>query len=162
MNSVADWMKNSWVNDLLVLNNTWIWPALEALHFFGMCLLFGALIIMDLRLVGLEKGTAVVDIDKLAPIALAGFAINLFTGILFCFGDPHRYFINIAFHLKMMLILLAGLNFLYYKWKISPLVAHLGPNEDTPTIAKAIGAASLILWLGVLAFGRLIAYLGPQ
>lgn len=159
MNSILDWMESTWINGL-VLDYAWTWPALESLHFFGMCLLFGALIIMDLRLIGFEKAASVIATDKLYGMALAGFGINAFTGLLFCFGDPYRYAINISFQIKMLLVLLAVVNFLYYKAKVEPLVVNLGPGEDTPAVAKAVGAASLVLWLGVLSFGRLIPYLG--
>lgn len=159
MDSILDWMQGTWINGI-VTGYAWSWPALEALHFFGMCLLFGALIIMDLRLVGFEKAASVIATDKLYPMALAGFCINAFTGILFCFGDPFRYAINISFQTKMVLVLLAGLNFFYYKLKVEPKVVNLGPGEDTPAVAKVVGATSLLLWTGVLTFGRLIPYLG--
>lgn len=160
MNSIANWMQNSWVNGLLVENGAWSWPALETLHFIGMCMLFGALLIMDFRLLGWEKAAAVVDTAKLSHFALAGFSLNFLTGVLFCFGDPHRYFINIAFQTKMALLLLAGLNFLYFKLKVQPLLANVGPTESASGIAKCSAAASLLLWLGVLSLGRLIPYLG--
>lgn len=159
MNAILDWMQSTWINQLAV-GYAWSWPTLESLHFFGMTLLFGALLIMDLRLLGYERGASIVSIDRLVPIAMVGFGINLITGIIFCFGDPYRYAVNISFQLKMLLVLLAGLNFLYYKFKVEPMVINLGPGEDTPPIAKAVGAASLILWLGVLTYGRLIPYLG--
>jgi len=159
MASIIDWMQSTWINNLAV-GYAWSWPTLETLHFFGMCVLFGALIIMDLRLIGWEKAAAVVDTDKLYPIALAGFSINLITGIIFCFGDPGRYFINISFQIKMVLLLLAGLNFLFYKIKVEHMLADIGPGQDTPAIAKVVGAASLVLWTGVLTYGRLSPYLG--
>jgi hypothetical protein len=159
MNAILDWMQSTWINQLAV-GYAWSWPTLESLHFIGMTLLFGALIIMDLRLLGFEKASAVIATDHLVPIAFTGFGINLISGIIFCFGDPHRYAINISFQLKMLLVFLAGLNFLYYKFKVEPQVINLGPGEDTPPIAKFVGGASLVLWLGVLSYGRLIPYLG--
>ena len=159
MDSIIDWMQGTWINQLAV-GYAWSWPTLETLHFFGMCLLFGALIIMDLRLIGWDKAAAVIETDKLYPIALVGFGINLITGVIFCFGDPGRYFVNIAFQTKMVLVLLAGLNFLFYKFRVEDMLAAVGPGEDTPSVAKAVGAASLVLWLGVLSYGRLIPYLG--
>lgn len=160
MDSLADWMQSTWITDFLVANNEWIWSTLETFHFFGMCLLFGSLLIMDLRLIGWEKASAVFDTNKLAPMALAGFGVNLITGIVFCFADPHRYLINISFQIKMLLILLAGLNFLYFKLRIEPAASKIGAGEDTAAIAKISGAVSLLVWFGVLAFGRLIPYLG--
>jgi hypothetical protein len=162
MNVITDWMQSTWIFDFLVANNAWVWPALETSHFFGMCLLFGALIIIDLRLIGWEKASAVAETDKLAVVVLIGFGINFVTGIFFCFGDPNRYFVNIAFQIKLALILLAGLNFFFYKFKVIPIVTGLGPGEDTPTTARFAGVASFVLWLGVLCFGRLIPYLEFQ
>jgi len=159
LSSILDWMESTWINNLAV-GYSWTWPTLESLHFLGMCLLFGALLIMDLRLVGFEKAAAVISTDRLYPMALTGFGINLTTGIIFLFGDPYRYAINISFQLKMALLFLAALNFLYYKFKVEPMVIDIGPGEDTPAVAKFVGAASLVLWLGVLSFGRLIPYLG--
>jgi hypothetical protein len=159
MNAILDWMQSTWINQLAV-GYAWSWPTLESLHFIGMTLLFGAIIIMDLRLLGFEKASSVIATDHLVPIAFTGFGINLISGIIFCFGDPHRYAINISFQLKMLLVFLAGLNFLFYKFKVEPKVINLGPGEDTPPIAKFVGAASHILWLGVLSYGRLIPYLG--
>ena len=152
-------MESTWIANI-ALGYTWSWPILETLHFFGMCVLFGALLVMDLRLLGWEKAAAIVDTDKLYTIAMAGFVINLITGIFFIFGNPTRYFPNIAFQLKMALILLAGLNFLFYKLRVEQMLTSVGPGDDTPAMAKAIGATSLILWLGVLSYGRLIPYLG--
>jgi hypothetical protein len=94
------------------------------------------------------------------PVAIVSFAINMITGLGFVFGDPHTYFANWAFWAKMILIVLAGLNFLLYYLVVEPKVVRLGPNDATPLLAKSVGALSLIFWFGVLSFGRLLPYLG--
>jgi hypothetical protein len=159
MQELADWLESTWLNGL-VLGYAWTWPTLETLHFVGLCLLIGAILIMDLRLIGLQRIIPLAAVHRLVPVAFIGFGINLITGVLFCFGDPHRYFINISFQLKMLLVLLAGLNALIYYLKVEPALARAAPDADTPPLAKAVGAASIALWIGVLAFGRLIPYLG--
>lgn len=159
MNSVLDWMQGTWVN-ALALNHMWSWPTLETLHFLGMSMLIGAIIVMDLRLIGFERVIPAFTMHSLLPLAFIGFGINLLTGIVFLFGDPHRYAVNISFQLKMVLVLLAGLNALVYAVKVAPALATAGPHANTPPLAKAVGAASLALWLGVVCFGRLIPYLG--
>jgi hypothetical protein len=160
MNPILDWMQTTWLNHL-ALDYTWTWPICETLHFIGMSLLFGSILIMDLRLIGVQHSLiSSLSIHKMLPMAFIGFGINLLTGIVFIFGDPHRYAINISFQLKMILVLLAGLNALLYSVKVAPIIANAPPNADTPPIAKAVGAASILLWTGVLCFGRLIPYLG--
>jgi hypothetical protein len=159
MNAILDWMQTTWISNFAV-GYAWSWPMLESAHFLGMCLLFGALLVMDLRLIGFEKAGSIIAVDKLMSLAIAGFSINLVSGIIFCFGDPHRYAINISFQLKMLFLFLAVVNFLYYKYKIDPMIATLGPGEATPAIARTVGVLSLLFWLAVLSFGRLIPYLG--
>src|SRR5690606_14003253 len=159
MDSVLDWMETTWLNSL-ALNYTWTWPILETFHFIGMSLLIGAILVMDLRLRGVQRVIPSATVHKLLPLAFIGFGINLVTGIVFVFGDPHRYAVNPSFQIKMVLIVLAGLNALLYAIKVAPQLASQPPTGDTPAIAKAVGAASLALWIGVICFGRLIPYLG--
>ena len=154
------WMEGTWLNDL-ALGPQWSWPILETLHFTGMCLLFGPIIIMDLRLMGFDRlQLPAAAAHKLIPLTLAGFSINLLTGIIFMFGNPYRYAMNISFFIKMWLVLFAALNALYFWRKVLPVLERLGPHEDTPSQIKLVGLLSLASWTGVLCFGRLIPYLG--
>lgn len=159
MNAVMDWMTSTWINQV-VLGYAWSWPTLETLHFLALCLLLGSLLIMDLRLIGFQSIIPLRAVHALMPLAIASFAINLITGLGFLFGDPYLYYANWAFWAKMALVGLAGVNFLVYFTKVEPAILKLGPNDPTPALAKAVGAMSLIFWFGVLAFGRLLPYLG--
>src|SRR5690606_24516627 len=159
MNSVLDWMETTWLNGL-ALNYAWTWPILETFHFIGMSLLIGAILVMDLRLLGVQRVIPSATVHKLLPLAFIGFGLNLLTGIVFVFGDPHRYAVNPSFQIKMVLIVLAGLHALLYALKAAPQLASRPQTADTPPFARAVGAASLALWIGVSCFGRLIPYLG--
>jgi hypothetical protein len=160
MNPILDWMETSWLNHF-ALDYTWTWVICETLHFMGMSLLFGSILVMDLRLIGVQHSLiSSLSIHRMLPVAFLGFGINLATGIVFIFGLPQRYAINISFQIKMVLVLLAGLNSLLYWIKVAPVLAAARPHADTPPLAKAVGAASILLWTGVLCFGRLIPYLG--
>jgi len=138
----------------------WTWPIMETIHFFGLCLLLGGLIVIDLRLLGVNRIIPTMTVHDLLPIVIFGFVLNLVTGVLFFVGDPHRYAPNIAFQLKMVLVVLAGLNALYYQKKIAPEIDGWTEHSEIPMNAKVVGATSLILWFGVLAYGRLIPYVG--
>ena len=146
---------NSWI-----LSSAWLWPLLEIIHFVGLSLLLGALLIVDLRLAGYLRRLNVVTAHRLLPWATAGFALNLTTGVLFFLGDPGRYAINIGFQIKMVLVLIAGLNALWFLLSIRPKVVGWDPHGDTPTLAKAVAWVSLAAWFGVLLLGRLIPYIG--
>jgi len=159
MAALYDWMESTWINSL-VMDYPWTWTTLETLHFLGLCLLIGAVLIMDLRLIGFQRVIPLGAVHGLMPVAIVGFAINLITGLGFLFGNPNLYAPNYAFWLKMVLVLLAGLNFLFFLFKVEPSLAKLDPHAPTPTLAKAVGAASLVFWFGVLTYGRLLPYLG--
>src|SRR4029450_9172385 len=108
----------------------------------------GSLMIMDLRLIGFNRLIPLQAMHSLMPVAIVSFAINLITGLGFIFGDPHTYFANWAFWAKMLLVVLAGRNFLLYSPQAEPKIIILGPNEPTPALAKAVGSLSLIFWFG--------------
>ncbi len=91
---------NTWV-----LSTYWLWPLLEIIHFIGLSLLMGSILIVDLRLAGYLKQIDIMSTHRLLPWAAAGFMMNLATGFLFFFGDPGRYSINIGFQIKMVLVL---------------------------------------------------------
>lgn len=159
MDGLYDWMQTSWFNHL-VMDYAWSWPTLETLHFLGLCMLIGALLVMDLRLIGFQRAIPLAAVHALTPVAIAGFVINLITGLGFLFGDPRLYVVNYAFWVKMALIVLAGVNYLVFAFKVEPRLLALGPEQSTPMAAKVVGASSLVLWFGVLSYGRLLPYLG--
>ena len=146
---------NSWI-----LTTTWLWPFLEIIHFIGLSLLLGSMLVIDIRLAGFIRNMDIMRTHDLLPLAAIGLFINMVTGLLFLMGDPARYLINIGFQIKMALILLAGLNALLFSLRIKPVMTQWDPYGDTNTEAKVIAYISLILWFGVLLLGRLIPYVG--
>jgi hypothetical protein len=156
---VLAWMESSWLHSFM--HEPWTWVITETIHFTGMCLLFGPIIIIDLRLVGVgRRFISASSVHVLIPVALVGFGMNLVTGVMFCFGLPYRYAMNISFQIKMVLVVLAGINALYFWRKASRALAAIGSNDDPPLELKLVGITSLLLWTGVIGFGRMIPYLG--
>jgi hypothetical protein len=138
----------------------WLWPVMEITHFIGLTLLLGGLIVIDLRMAGFFRSIDPAATHKLLPAVILGFSLNLITGILFFYGDPMRYSINIGFQLKMLLVLLAGINAAMYHWKVDPILQTMDRNAASPPIAKVVAYTSLLSWTGVLLLGRLIPYVG--
>ena len=139
----------------------WLWPVLEIIHFFGLTLLMGGLIIVDLRMIGFFSTINLKGVKKLLPFVIFGFLLNLITGILFVYGDPSRYAINIGFQIKLILILIAGCNAAIYHFRVEGYALELGSSSIRPPLTiKLVGLTSLSLWTGVLLLGRLIPYVG--
>lgn len=159
MQAFLTWVEHSWLA-ALVNDSSWMFPTLEALHFIGLILLMGSLIVVDLRLMGVGSEAPVDAITRFIPWSMLGFVINLVSGVLFFASDPANYYFNTAFRLKMLAVLLAGLNLLWFKQSVHPIiVAGGGGQVELPASASVIGGASLFLWISVIVFGRLIPYL---
>jgi hypothetical protein len=148
----------------LMNDHAWLWPAFEMAHFVGMVLLIGTVGLFDLRMLGFARGLPTAPLQRLIPFGLAGFAINLLTGLGFIAGNQWavtEYGENPAFHWKVACMALAGLNALaFYVTGLSHRVDALGPTDSAPLAAKAIATIGLTLWVGVICFGRLLPYLG--
>ena len=157
-NDLASFALDSSLNEWIAATY-WLWPVLEILHFIGLSLLFGGLLIVDLRMLGWFASLQQLRVNKLLPLVICGFAINLITGVLFYFGDPARYSANIAFKIKMGLILLAGCNALFHHVLLVRSVPAQTEVLSQP-FQKFSAVISLLAWLGVLLFGRLIPYIG--
>jgi uncharacterized membrane protein len=133
----------------------WIWPALETLHFLGLILIVAAIGGLNLRLLGFVKDLPVAPLHRLLPWGIAGFVINIITGILFFIGMPFFYAWNPLFHLKMATVVVAGATLVLFNCSSAfRSLAKLGPGEDPPATAKFIAASSLFLWLVIIVLGR--------
>jgi hypothetical protein len=74
-------------------------------------------------------------------------------------GGPGEYLGNLAFQLKMLVVLIAGLNLLvFYVTGVQRQLAGVAPDGDAPLNAKVIAIVSLVAWFGVIVFGRFIMY----
>ncbi len=157
MESLINWLNSTALNKF-IMSEAWLWPSLEIAHFFGLCLLLGSLIIFDLRMIGIAKAVPLKSIETFMTVALIGFLINLFTGIIFIVGDPDRYIPNIAFRLKMLLMVVAGLNVAYYMRRLRPQVLDGIEGDEISGGARYVAALSLFLWTSIIVLGRIIPY----
>ena len=152
--SIADSGLNQWISETY-----WLWPVLEIFHFIGLSIMLGALLIIDARLLGMLRTYDAGSVKRLVPLVWVGFCINLASGTMFFVGDPMRYSVNIGFQIKMLLILIAGLNVVVYQLQVRPQLTGWN-TVSVPTIARLVAIASLVTWGGVLLLGRLIPYVG--
>jgi hypothetical protein len=156
--SFAAWIEATALREFL-LSIRWLWALCETFHFFGLTLLIGITGFFDLRLMGFMKSVPLSTARALMPWALFGFALNAVTGVLFFLTFPARYTDNGAFLAKILFIGIAGLNALFFETKLGARAMSLGANEDGPTSLKIVGAVSLVSWIAVLYFGRMLPYL---
>jgi uncharacterized membrane protein len=146
------------IGDAMV-NLKWGWPASETVHFIGLSLLFGVVLLVDLRMLGFLKGIPYSTLHRLLPWGVLGFGVNVVTGILFFIGAPPDFYVNNpVFIWKLALILVAGANALYFTVFEQPWTLAAG---DAPPIAAKVAAASgILLWTGVIFCGQMLPFFG--
>ena len=141
----------------LMIINKWWWAFMMDMHFFGLVLLIGTIGMLNLRVLGFVKQVPIAALNKLVPWGLAGFGMNVTTGLLAFIGMPTFYTHDIAFVLKIAAILLAAAAMaVFYLSGAYRDCEALGPEKDAPLGAKLIAGTSLVLWFAVIVLGRYI------
>jgi hypothetical protein len=141
-----------------VKTSIWMFPTLQTVHLFGMCALVGGVAIFDMRVLGVAKGLSLSALRRLLPLSFMGFGANLLTGILFFVSNPIGYEANQAFRIKMLFVLLAGVNALWFELAFGRQVPSWGPGVEAPRAAKTGCFVSLALWASVIIAGRLMPF----
>jgi hypothetical protein len=143
-----------------MLNSTWLWPLCETLHFVGLALLLGTAGLFDLRLMGFLRRVPLSAAMKMRPWAGAGVLINVVTGLMFFVGAPKQYIGNPAWYAKLAFLAIAILNIVFFETRQGSRMLAMSGEEDTPLSFKIAGAVSIVAWLGVLYFGRMLPFIG--
>lgn len=157
--SISQWLEQTGLG-AGVRDSTWLFPIIETVHIIGIALLVGSTSILDLRLMGLVYREQ--PVSKLAwrflPWAWAGFLIQVITGVLLFASEATKMIDNLSFQVKMVLIVVAGLNALVFHLIAYQSVGRWDNDRVAPLSARAAGLFSILLWFGIVAAGRWIAY----
>ena len=146
------------IGDAMV-NLKWGWPASETVHFIGLSLLFGVVLLVDLRMLGFMKGIPYSALHRLLPWGMLGFGVNVVTGMLFFIGAPPDFYVNNpVFIWKLAAILVAGANALYFT--VLEQAWTVGAGDNPPVAAKVAAASGILLWVGVIFCGQMLPFFG--
>jgi hypothetical protein len=138
----------------------WLYPTVEIVHIIGFVMLVGAAAMFDLRLLGLARQLPVADLAQhLLRWARLSLLLVIPSGFLMFVAHATEMAENPAFRLKLLLIVVAGLNAAGFHRGPFQLVRNWNQNGAIPATAKAAAVLSLVLWVGVIACGRMLAYL---
>jgi hypothetical protein len=137
---------------------SWVWPACETLHFVGLCLLFGVVLIVNLRLLGVGKTLiSVAALSQLLPLGMLGFGLNMITGMMFFVATPEQY-TGSFFFLKMTLIVAGALNLLCLM--LGKTLESMGSGDDAGIWTRLLAASSILIWVAVVFCGHMLPWLG--
>lgn len=139
---------------LFVRESVWLFPVIEAIHLLGLCLLGGALLVVDLRLLGSGlTGTPVANLARQArPWLVTAVVVMITTGLLLFLSESVKCYYNQSFWVKITTFPLA----LAFTFAVRQRV--VGVDGATRTAERLTGAASLTLWFIVAAAGRWIGF----
>lgn len=135
----------------------WVYPLVNAGHIFGLAMIFGAILPLDLRMLGLWR-----DIDwrrlarVLVPVAIAGVIVSLATGLALFSARPLDYAFKPLFQVKLAILAIGIANALLLRraaaWRQAPRTGSV------PLRLSAAALVSILAWMAVILCGRLVGY----
>ena len=146
---VARWMREA----------LWAYPSVEAIHIMALGIVFGSILIVDLRLMGLSREVPASKLARHAlPWTVGAFLVAMLTGLLMFSAHAEDFVDNRVFILKMGLILAAGVNAGVMHTGAFRTVAQWDTGVTPPSAVRVSAALSIVIWMCVIACGRLLAY----
>ena len=138
----------------------WLYPSVEIVHIVGFAILVGAVVMFDLRVLGLSRGISVRALSRhLLPWSLAALVLIVPSGLAMFSAHASDFLNNRAFQLKMALLVTAGMNAAYFHTGPYQSVKDWDVDARAPLAARISVALSILIWLSIIACGRLLAYL---
>jgi hypothetical protein len=159
LSAIFEFMQNSALSEYL-RTSLKAMPIVEAVHVMAIATVFGTIALVDLRLLGftdVRRSFSRLH-HELLHWTWAAFGIAVVTGVLLLIVNAVTYHRNTAFWLKMITMALAGINMLVFEFVTARSVASWDKGVMPPAAARAAGALSIILWVGVIVFGRWIGF----
>jgi hypothetical protein len=140
-------------------SSVFAFPSILLLHTIGMGVVVGIAAGIDLRILGLAPALPIAPMERFFPLLWVGFWVNATTGVIMLAADATTKMTNPDFYVKMLCIALALINLQMIRKRVlrDPLV----DKQPFSSNAKMLAVMSLILWLGAITSGRLMAYVGP-
>lgn len=143
-----------------IRESAWLFPIIETVHVIGLVFVVGTIGLIDLRLIGAASIDRPVSemINRVLPATWGAFAVALAAGVLMFCANAVSYAANIPFRIKVVLLILAGLNMLVFHLGAHRQVSAWNTAPKPPAGARFAGAASLTLWIAIVCAGRWIGF----
>jgi hypothetical protein len=158
---IADWLTA--IQELAPVaalrHSRWTYASVNAAHIVGLALLFGAIVPLDLRLMGLRRTVPIQMMTRtLLPVAITGLVLAIVAGLLLFSIRAVEYASMTLFQVKLALVACALLNILLLhravQWEARQALVGAAP----PLRLRMAGALSMGLWLSVIVCGRMLAF----
>jgi hypothetical protein len=153
--SFFTWCENTSIGEA-IRDSRWLFPAIESVHLLALAVIGGAVLLMNLRLLGfgLRSQSAAQVWRDTRPWLMSSLATMLITGILLFTSEATKLYYHEAFWVKMISLLLAML----FTFTVMPKVSLADPGRLGPVWGRAAALISLLLWSTVGVCGRWIGF----
>lgn len=151
-----EWLENTGVARM-VQESSWGYPLILSSHAVGMAILAGIVLMINLRILGLASGIPLASFKTMYRFALIGLVINAASGTLLFVANPDAFYESNPFRIKIIL-LIVGVTLMV---RMSRRLFSAGASSQTVATvnqSKLTAAISILVWIGVIVSGRLIAY----
>jgi hypothetical protein len=160
LEAVLVWLEGSSLGDLMRTSGVWAYGVVNLVHILGVATLFGGVLVLDLRLLGVWSQVPLAALEKPAvSVATCGFALAVASGLCLVTTNATEYLGNPFVPIKFAAIGLGLLNVLCVQllpaWRHRAVVPL--PPRARATLG-VVGATSLACWLTAVAAGRMIGY----
>jgi hypothetical protein len=157
IDTMLQWLEHS-SPAVAISQSIWLYPILEIVHITGIALLVGPAIMFDLRLLGFSKDLPVSSLARhLLPWSRRGLLLIVPSGLLLFITNAVALWHDPVFLVKILLLVVAGLNAFVFHYFTFQSVTVFDATILPPT-AKVTAGISIIVWLAIIACGRLLAY----
>lgn len=159
IDSILEALSNSRLG-IAIAEDPVLFPWIEVGHVLAITLVFGSILLVDLRLVGLAaRDYPILKLSRtIVPVTWVAFIVAVITGGLMFVSNPYTYFGNSYFRVKILLMLGAGLNMAIFHFWTMRGIRQWDDSPRIPLAARAAGLISILLWVGVIACGRWIGF----
>lgn len=149
------WFNETWLNKV-INDSSWLFPAIEGVHIVALALLFGTVIVLNLRLLGItmKERPASQLARELEPWTLCSLIIILTTGFLLFVAEAVKSFHSTPFRVKMVLLATA----IVFHYAVSKRILSHVEGGRTSILTKAAAVFGIALWMGVGFAGRAIGF----
>lgn len=155
------WLENSALAEFLRGLGIWTYGLLNLAHILGISSLFGAVVLLDLKLLGLWRSIPVTHIIRpTVPLAAFGFVLAAVSGIMMLSFNTTEYHGNPFLYIKLPVIVVGLVNVAIIQrlaaWRRA--ATGMAPQAGDPRVLAIFGGLSLLIWLTVISCGRMIGY----
>ena len=159
MLAFADWIADTWLS-LAIRKSVWLIPTIQITHIVAITMIVTAAVMIGARIAGLASRTQTMreTAQRFLPWIWTGLALLAPTGIILIIAEPQRTLDNATFWWKMAMLLVAVGLTAAFQVSLRHDAAAWEDRGQKAAAKRVFAASSILIWLGIVATGRLIAY----